>query len=51
MQDECSLSFYQISEGQKIILKNPHYTEEVSKIFLTKFLQTVKEKKGNQNNQ
>ena len=34
MQDECSLSFYQVSEGQKIILKNPHYTEEVSFTFI-----------------
>ena len=31
MQDECSLSFYQVQEGQRIILKNPHYADQIQK--------------------
>jgi len=30
MGDECSLSFYQISEGQRLMLKSPHHVEKMA---------------------
>ena len=29
MNDDCSVSFYGIVDGQRLVLKNPHYIEKL----------------------